>query len=99
NYVLDLWFEKCFKKNCRGKAHLVLYCDDFIACFENQEDARNFLSALAERLAGFSLEVEPSKTAMLRFGSEALREGLKDGLNRPQTFKLLCITQYDIISI
>ena len=94
HYVLDLWFEKRFKKNCRGKAHLVRYCDDFIACFENQEDARNFLSALAERLAGFSLEVEPSKTAMLRFGSEALREGLKDGLNRPQTFNFLGFTHF-----
>src|SRR6266511_5776822 len=53
-----------------------------------------FFSALAERLAGFSLEVEPSKTAMLRFGSEALRESLKDGLNRPQTFNFLGFTHF-----
>jgi group II intron reverse transcriptase/maturase len=94
HYVVDLWFEKRFKKSCRGKAHLVRYADDFIACFENEEDARVFVTALSERLAAFELEVEPSKTAVLRFGSQARRDCFKDGLNRPQTFNFLGFTHF-----
>ena len=37
HYVLDLWFEKRFAKSCRGKAHLVRYADDFLACFQYQD--------------------------------------------------------------
>jgi group II intron reverse transcriptase/maturase len=43
HYVLDLWFEKRFGKSCRGKAYLVRFADDFLACFEDEEDARRFL--------------------------------------------------------
>jgi group II intron reverse transcriptase/maturase len=28
HYVLDLWFEKHFARQCRGKAHLIRYADD-----------------------------------------------------------------------
>ena len=34
HYVLDVWFEKRFAKSCRGKAYLVRYADDFVACFQ-----------------------------------------------------------------
>jgi hypothetical protein len=94
HYVLDLWFEKRWKKSCRGKAYLVRYADDFIGCFENEEDARKFVSVLAERLAAFDLEVESSKTAVLRFGSRARRDCFKDGLNRPRTFNFLGFTHF-----
>jgi len=36
HYVLDLWFEKIVKKYCRGEAHMVRYCDDFVCCFEHE---------------------------------------------------------------
>jgi hypothetical protein len=36
--VLDVWFEKRFAKSCRGKACLVRYADDFVACFHREED-------------------------------------------------------------
>ena len=86
HYVLDLWFEKRFGKSCRGKAYLVRFADDFIAYFEDEEDARRFLPELTERLAAFDLEVEPRKTSVLRFGSDAERECWRDGLRRPATF-------------
>lgn len=92
HYVLDLWFEKCFVKSCRGRAYLVRFADDLIACFQYEEDARRFLPKLVERLAAFELEVEPNKTAVLRFGSSAKRDCHKDGLCRPATFNFLGFT-------
>jgi group II intron reverse transcriptase/maturase len=94
HYVLDLWFERRFKKSCPGKAFLVRYCDDFIACFQHEEEAQRFRRHLAERLAAFDLEVEPSKTAVLRFGTQATRECHREGLRRPQTFSFLGLTHY-----
>lgn len=94
HYVLDLWFERRFKKSCRGKAFLVRYCDDFIACFQHEDEAHRFRRELAERLAAFDLEVEPSKTGVLRFGTLAPRECHRDGLRRPQTFSFLGLTHY-----
>jgi len=92
--VLDLWFEKGYAKSCRGKAHLVRFADDFIACFEDEGDARRFMEVLKERLAKFSLEVAPEKTAMLRFGSRAAQECHRDGLRRPKTFQFLGLTHF-----
>jgi RNA-directed DNA polymerase len=92
HYVLDLWFERRFKKSCRGKAYGVRYCDDFIACFQHEDEARRFRAELAERLAAFDLEVEPSKTAVLRFGTEAEQNCHREGLRRPPTFNFLGLT-------
>ena len=94
HYVLDLWFEKRFVDSCRGKAYLVRFADDFIVCFQYEEDARRFLMELAERLAAFDLEVEPGKTVVLRFGSNAERDCHKDGLRRPVTFNFLGFTHF-----
>jgi len=94
HYVLDLWFERRYKKFCRGKAFLVRYCDDFIACFQHEDEAHRFHRELEERLAAFDLEVEPSKTAVLRFGTQAARDCHRDGLRRPQTFSFLGLTHY-----
>jgi hypothetical protein len=94
HYVLDMWFEKRFARHCRGKAFLIRYCDDFIACFQSEEDARRFFAELRERLADFALEVEPSKTGLIRFGSAAPWNCKRDGLRRPQTFDFLGFTHY-----
>lgn len=94
HYVLDIWFEKRFAGSCRGRAKLVRYADDFVACFTHEEDAKRFSEALIERLTEFALEVEPSKTALLRFGSYAKRQCVKLGLERPPTFDFLGFTHY-----
>jgi group II intron reverse transcriptase/maturase len=98
HYVLDLWFEKRFARQCAGKAYLIRYADDFVVCFEREADARAFLSEMRERLAEFDLEIEPSKTALLEFGSALLTpRGL--GRQRAQgqgerTFSFLGFTHY-----
>jgi group II intron reverse transcriptase/maturase len=91
HYVLDLWFEKRFARKCAGRAYLIRYADDYVACFEHEADARAFLSAMTDRLAQFSLEIEPSKTALIRFGSRSLGAPGGDG-TEPRTFGFLGIT-------
>lgn len=93
HYVLDLWFEKRFARDCAGKAFLIRYADDYVACFEQETDARAFLTEMGERLAKFDLEIEPSKTALLAFGSAMLG---RDRAQRqgPRTFSFLGFTHY-----
>jgi len=74
HYVLDLWFAKVVKSHCQGEAYLVRYADDFVACFQYETDARRFRAALDERLGKFHLEIEPTKTRVLRFGRFAKRD-------------------------
>ena len=39
HFVLDLWFEKIFRKSSSCFMELIRYCDDFIVCFESEKDA------------------------------------------------------------
>jgi RNA-directed DNA polymerase len=94
HYVLDLWFERRLAKGCEGKAFLVRYADDFVGCFEREADARDFELMLKERLAQFALEVEPTKTALIRFGDLAPTTCKRDGDRRPRTFNFLGFTHY-----
>lgn len=94
HYVLDLWFEKRYARTCKGRAYLVRYADDYVACFTTEEDARRFMDEMPERLAKFGLEVEPSKTCLLRFGNRAVKDCRKDGCKRPPTFNFLGFTHY-----
>nr|WP_305793241.1 group II intron reverse transcriptase/maturase [Sedimenticola hydrogenitrophicus] len=94
HYVLDLWFEKRFTRQCRGKAYLIRYADDYIACFQYEGDAKRFYQAMQERLADFELEIEPSKSAILRFGSTALRSDGTSVGQGTRTFSFLGFTHY-----
>ena len=95
HYVLDLWFEKRFAKGCTGKAYLIRFADDYVACFEQEADARRFHAEMPQRLAEFDLEIEPSKTALLRFGSQALgRQDRKTQGQGGRTFNFLGFTHY-----
>lgn len=94
HYVLDVWFEKRYAKSCRGKASLVRYADDFVACFHQEEDAKRFVRELTNRLADFNLEAEPTKTRLIRFGDQARALCKPAGLRQPQTFNFLGITHF-----
>ena len=91
--VLDLWFERVFKKSCRGMARIVCYADDDLACFQHQADAVRLKTAMTERLATFGLEIEPTKTTMLAFGRYAAQHATERG-ERPKTFEFLGFTHY-----
>ena len=67
HYVLDLWFEKKVKPNCKGEIYLCRYADDFICAFRFKEDAEEFYKALIKRLNKFGLSLSPDKTRIIKF--------------------------------
>lgn len=71
HYALDLWFEKRFLRQCRGKAYLIRFADDFVAVFEYPEEARRFEWEVRKRLSEFNLEMAPEKTRRVPFGRYA----------------------------
>jgi RNA-directed DNA polymerase len=93
HYALDLWFERVYKKGCKGKAVLIRYADDYVACFQNREDAMEYRAAMEERLKKFGLEVEPTKTKVLEFGPWAENNARSKG-EKPETFEFLGFTHY-----
>jgi group II intron reverse transcriptase/maturase len=74
HYVLDMWFDVRVKKASRGVAEIVRYADDFICCFQYEDDARNFYEALKERLVKFGLELSEDKSRIIKFGRYAGNE-------------------------
>jgi len=65
--VLDRWFEREVKPRLRGHASLIRYADDFIVCFERQDDAQRVAEVIPKRMARFGLQLHPEKTRLLRF--------------------------------
>lgn len=94
HYVLDLWFEKRVRKQCRGQAYMVRYADDFVCCFQYKSDAESFYSALSKRLQKFNLEVAENKTSIIPFGRFAERDCKRNGKGKPPTFDFLGFTHY-----
>jgi len=70
HYVLDLWFEKVIKPQCRGEACLLRYADDYICAFEYQEEAERFYAVLGPRLEKFGLTLATEKTRILPFSRQ-----------------------------
>ena len=94
HYVLDLWIEKVVKPKLLGEVYYVRYLDDFILCFEKKIDADRFERVLVNRLEKFSLELEPSKTRLIRFGRFA-NERAKRRNQKMQTFYFLGFTFFN----
>jgi group II intron reverse transcriptase/maturase len=74
HYVIDLWFDRLIRKNCKGYAEMVRYADDTVFCFKWKEDAERFYEAFKTRLAKFGLEVAEDKTKIIKFGKWAGKE-------------------------
>src|ERR1035441_7176779 len=93
HYTLDIWFEKVFRRSCTGFARLIRFADDFVVCFQRGEDAERFSEELVKRLGMFNLEVEPSKTKVIKFGRFAAKRAAAKG-EKPETFDFLGFTHY-----
>ncbi|KAF1085126.1 Group II intron-encoded protein LtrA [Sporotomaculum syntrophicum] len=94
HYVLDLWFEKVVRRNCRGQAYMVRYADDFVCCFQYEQEAKMFYQSLIERLAKFKLEIAEDKTRIINFGRYAAQLCHLEGRRKPDTFDFLGFTHY-----
>ncbi|MCL2065573.1 MAG: group II intron reverse transcriptase/maturase [Candidatus Cloacimonetes bacterium] len=101
HYVLDLWFvHRYVKTQCRGEAYIVRYADDFVCCFEFEEDAWQFYEELKVRLSEFGLSISETKSKIIPFGRNTSSKETFDflgfthinGLNRKGYYKLVHIT-------
>jgi group II intron reverse transcriptase/maturase len=94
HYVLDLWFQRVVAPRLRGEAYLLRYADDFICCFQNEQDAKRFREVLERRLGRFALAISPEKTKLIRFGRYARRDAAQHGEGKPKVFDFLGFTHY-----
>jgi len=94
HYVLALWFEKVFRKTCRGECGIVIYADDFVVTFQHKDEAERFMTELTNRLGKFGLELEQSKTRLIEFGRFAEQNRKRRGDKKPETFDFLGFTHY-----
>lgn len=94
HYVLDLWFEKVVRKQCRGEAYIVRYADDFVCCFQYKSDAEQFYHSLILRLKKFNLEIAEDKTKIIPFGRFAADNAKQKRNRKPGTFDFLGFTHY-----
>jgi hypothetical protein len=96
HYVLDVWFEEVVKPRLKGRAFLVRYADDFVMGFAREEDARNVLAVLPQRLGKYGLTIHPEKTRLVpfeRLGRDSAAAGSK-ATPQPGSFDFLGFTHY-----
>lgn len=87
--VLDVWFEKIVQPRLRGRARLIRYADDFVICFEREDDARRIWEVLPQRLAKYGLTLHPDKTRLLDY-----TKPIGAGDDKRPTFDFLGFTHY-----
>ena len=92
HYVLDLWVEQWRHRHTRGEVIIVRYADDFVAGFEQEADARQFLEELKERFRKFNLELHEEKTRIIPFGRQAEDSHRNSGGGKPPAFHFLGFT-------
>ena len=81
------------KPRLSGEVYYIRYIDDFVLAFQYREDALRFERALSQRLAKFSLTLEPTKTRLIRFGRFAYQNTKGSG-KKLQTLYFLGFTFY-----
>ncbi len=89
HYVFDRWVSQWRRRHARGDMVVVRFADDFVAGFEHQGDAKQFLYDLRRRFAKFGLELHPDKTRLIEFGRYAAKNRAARGLGKPETFDFL----------
>jgi len=93
HYALDLWFETEVIPQLTGYAQLVRYADDFVVCFEKEDEARAFGVALRKRMGEFGLTVSEEKSKIIEFGHCACQRARKYGM-KCETFDFLGFTHF-----
>lgn len=94
HFVLVLWYKEIIEKRVEGENFLVVYADDFIAGFQYQREAEAYYEALKNRMSKFGLELESSKSKIIKFGKYAEQSRKQLGEGKPETFDFLGFTFY-----
>ena len=93
HYVLVWWFKERVQPNMKGFCGLVVYADDFVVCFQYKQEAEEFYARLKHRMGHFGLELEESKSRLIKFGRFAEADCKREG-TKPETFTFLGFTHY-----
>lgn len=93
HYVLVKWFKESIEPRLRGYGGLVVYADDFVACFQYKEEAERFYELLKKRMKRVGMSLEENKTRLIEFGRYAEERCRKEG-KKPETFTYLGFTHY-----
>ena len=88
HYVLDQWTDQ-WRQTARGDVTIVRYADDAIIGFQHEDEARQYLQDLRERLSDFGLELNEDKTRLIRFGRFARHNREERGEGKPESFTFL----------
>lgn len=94
HHVLVLWYQAYFERRGRGESFLVVYADDYLAGFEQKQEAERYYHQMQERLRKYGLEIETSKSRILEFGRYAQERRKRRGEGKPETFDFLGFTFY-----
>jgi RNA-directed DNA polymerase len=89
HYVVDLWVHQWRQQQASGQIAIVRYADDMVIGCQSEDDARNLLAALTERLRQFGLAIHEGKTRLIAFGRRVARQRELGGERRPETFDFL----------
>lgn len=90
HYVLDLWFEKRIRRQCKGTSYMIRYADDTVFCFQYENEAKEFYQQLIMRLKEFNLEIADEKTKIINLGKSRNNDNDSDTGN----FDFLGFTYY-----
>ena len=93
HYVLVWWFKECIQPKLKGYGGLVVYADDFVACFQYKEEAEEFYKHLKNRMEHFGMTLEENKSSLIEFGRYAEEQCKREG-RKPGTFTFLGFTHY-----
>ena len=88
HYVLDQWTDQ-WRQEGQGDLTIVRYADDAIIGFQHEDEARQYLQDLRERLRVFGLELNEDKTRLIRFGRFARQNREERGEGKPESFTFL----------
>ena len=91
HHVLDRWFEEQVKPQLSGEAQLIRFADDFVICFELQEDASKVMEALPKRMGKYGLSLHEEKTRLIPFRRPSREQ--KEGKG-PGSFEFLGFMLY-----
>jgi len=97
NFVVDMDISKFFETEVlpqlTGFARLIRYADDFVVCFEKEEEAIAFGVALRRRMGEFGLTISEEKSKIIEFGRCACTRAKQYG-RKCETFDFLGFTHF-----